>query len=472
MSTSAAVGQLRTPAQLEHAAGEGHVADRLRVGGGDGDPAVRLPGGQALGDQHRRAPRGRWAGRRRATPPAPPRATGCRTPARPRTPRGAAPRTARSTVEECSRPTVTSDPNGPASLSAAPASAPALAPVMSPVSDNSRRSTPSCATLRVVRLSDNKCGRCAVELSWGRRYVMVRPDHFRVDYQINPFMDVARQPDPALARAPVGRPRGRHPRPRGPGRGARAARRRARHGLRDEPRPRRRATRGPARRRPPATSRCPTCASPSAGWRPRRRPPGSPARGFTHGVRRSRRRRRAPRGGRRVRLGRRAGRRLRPAHRRARPQGAWPPSWRSGSGGCGSPTPGCTTSTSRSARSTTAAPSSARRRSTTSRPPRCWRWSPSRWCITEEEALTTFAANSIVIGRTVLMPACPSLPADRVRARLEARGLRGRPRRRLAVPPRRRLDPVPDQPPRPAPRPRPPAPARWRRGTASLTHSR
>ena len=29
---------------------------------------------------------------------------------------------------------------------------------------------------------------------------MVRPDHFRVDYEINPFMDLADQPDPALAR--------------------------------------------------------------------------------------------------------------------------------------------------------------------------------------------------------------------------------------------------------------------------------
>ena len=38
------------------------------------------------------------------------------------------------------------------------------------------------------------------ELAWGRQYVMVRPDHFRVDYQINPFMDLADQPDPALAR--------------------------------------------------------------------------------------------------------------------------------------------------------------------------------------------------------------------------------------------------------------------------------
>jgi N-dimethylarginine dimethylaminohydrolase len=32
-------------------------------------------------------------------------------------------------------------------------------------------------------------------LEWGRRYVMVRPDHFRIDYRINPYMDLADQPD-------------------------------------------------------------------------------------------------------------------------------------------------------------------------------------------------------------------------------------------------------------------------------------
>ncbi len=32
-------------------------------------------------------------------------------------------------------------------------------------------------------------------LQWGRRYLAVPPDHFRVDYAINPFMDVATQPD-------------------------------------------------------------------------------------------------------------------------------------------------------------------------------------------------------------------------------------------------------------------------------------
>ncbi|HEU5455061.1 MAG TPA: arginine deiminase-related protein [Nocardioides sp.] len=37
-------------------------------------------------------------------------------------------------------------------------------------------------------------------LEWGNQYVMVRPDHFRVDYRINPFMDLAVQPDQALAR--------------------------------------------------------------------------------------------------------------------------------------------------------------------------------------------------------------------------------------------------------------------------------
>ena len=29
---------------------------------------------------------------------------------------------------------------------------------------------------------------------------MVRPDHFRVEYRINPFMDLADQPDPVRAR--------------------------------------------------------------------------------------------------------------------------------------------------------------------------------------------------------------------------------------------------------------------------------
>ncbi len=33
-------------------------------------------------------------------------------------------------------------------------------------------------------------------LHWGRHYVAVRPEHFRVDYVINPFMDPADQPDP------------------------------------------------------------------------------------------------------------------------------------------------------------------------------------------------------------------------------------------------------------------------------------
>ena len=38
-------------------------------------------------------------------------------------------------------------------------------------------------------------------LAWGRNYVMVRPDHFRVDYVINPYMDPADQPDPVRALA-------------------------------------------------------------------------------------------------------------------------------------------------------------------------------------------------------------------------------------------------------------------------------
>lgn len=37
-------------------------------------------------------------------------------------------------------------------------------------------------------------------LAWGHRYLAVAPDHFRVDYVINPFMDPAVQPDPAATR--------------------------------------------------------------------------------------------------------------------------------------------------------------------------------------------------------------------------------------------------------------------------------
>src|SRR3954449_5112591 len=38
-------------------------------------------------------------------------------------------------------------------------------------------------------------------LSWGRHYVMVEPTHFRIDYVINPFMDPDEQPDRGLALA-------------------------------------------------------------------------------------------------------------------------------------------------------------------------------------------------------------------------------------------------------------------------------
>src|SRR5690349_17308955 len=37
-------------------------------------------------------------------------------------------------------------------------------------------------------------------LAWGHRYLMVEPNHFRVDYAINPFMHLDDQPDPVRAR--------------------------------------------------------------------------------------------------------------------------------------------------------------------------------------------------------------------------------------------------------------------------------
>jgi arginine dihydrolase len=44
-------------------------------------------------------------------------------------------------------------------------------------------------------------GRCEQpgELQWGRRYLMVRPDHFRVEYAINPYMRLEAQPHPDRA---------------------------------------------------------------------------------------------------------------------------------------------------------------------------------------------------------------------------------------------------------------------------------
>ncbi len=38
------------------------------------------------------------------------------------------------------------------------------------------------------------------ELAWGHDYLMVEPNHFRVDYAINPFMHLDDQPDPVRAR--------------------------------------------------------------------------------------------------------------------------------------------------------------------------------------------------------------------------------------------------------------------------------
>jgi len=37
-------------------------------------------------------------------------------------------------------------------------------------------------------------------LGWGQRYLMLEPNHFRVDYSINPYMDVHDQPDHGHAR--------------------------------------------------------------------------------------------------------------------------------------------------------------------------------------------------------------------------------------------------------------------------------
>ena len=120
-------------------------------------------------------------------------------------------------------------------------------------------------------------------------------------------------------------------------------------------------------------------------------------------------------------------------------------------------TRGCTTSTWPSARSTRGGRWSARPPSTSASAEALLALVPEPLVLTEEEALTTFCANSVVVPSadggpaTVVMPACSGPGARAARGV----GLPGRDRRRLGVPQGRRLDPLPDQPRRPHPRSRP-----------------
>ena len=293
-------------------------------------------------------------------------------------------------------------------------------------------------------------------LAWGYRYIKVEPSHFRVEYQINPFMDTADQPDPVRARAQWDTLVATIERLGGTVDVHRPARGRARHGLRDEPRPRRRD------RRTAATTSCSaTCATRSAGWRPPRRRHWFLDNGFTtsyvgsDGV------------GAHFEAGDAfafgdalvVGYGPRTEELGLKHLAAGPAA--SGCGASGSPTRGCTTSTSRSARSARPAPSSARPRSTTPRP-RAARPGPRAAGASPRRRRWTFCANSIVIGSTILMPACPRPGPCAARGV----GLRDRRRRRLGVPQGRRVDPLHDQPGGPADRPRPRGRARRRRRPA------
>jgi N-dimethylarginine dimethylaminohydrolase len=50
--------------------------------------------------------------------------------------------------------------------------------------------------IRLVPSTGDAVGRT---LAWGRRYLMVRPDFYRIEYAINPYMRLDDQPDPAAA---------------------------------------------------------------------------------------------------------------------------------------------------------------------------------------------------------------------------------------------------------------------------------
>ena len=256
-------------------------------------------------------------------------------------------------------------------------------------------------------------------LAVGSRYLMVEPDHFRVDYAINPFMHLDDQPDPVRTRAAVAGDRGRD-------RGRRRQRRGRSPQLADAPDMVYAMNLGLAlEARTAAGDLAGSCSRTCATPQRRMETPAADAwfadHGFTPSLDRPRRRRRPLRGRRRVRVARRAGRGLRPAHRGAGAQAPRDRARRAACGASGSRTRACTTWTSASARSTRprdGLPVRVRRR--LRRAP-CSPSCRSRSCSREEEALT-FCANSIVVGRTIVMPACPRPGA------LGARGvgLRGR----------------------------------------------
>ena len=286
---------------------------------------------------------------------------------------------------------------------------------------------------------------CAA-LAWGRHYVMVEPDHFRVDYVINPFMDPADQPDPARAREQWEHLVATIERPRRPRRRARPARRRPRHGLRDEPRPR------PGPRRDGADRHVVM----SHMRYPERRMETAPAqpwfaeRGFTTSY---------------------VGRDGVGAHFEAGDAFAFGDALVVGYG----------PRTEELALKHLATDLGVRVRGLRITHPGMYHLDlafcplderramvcpaafdeasaaalldlvPEPLVLTEEEALTTFCANSIVIGshrRDAGLPRPGARPARGV-------GLRDRARRRVRVPQGRRLDPLPDQPGRRTHRPRP-----------------
>ena len=271
---------------------------------------------------------------------------------------------------------------------------------------------------RTLRLSDNQTilgGEAwAPVLDWGRHYLMVEPEHFRVDYAINPFMDPADQPDPVLARAQWDAVGAAITDAGGTVDVDRPARGRTGHGLRDEPRPalgqRPRTARGAlAHAHPERRMETETAAR-----------PGSRDRGSTLSH------------GRRDGVG---------AHFEAGDAFAWRGDLLVGFGprtdalalkhladdldvrvhGVRAhaprdvpPRPGVLPARRRAARSSAPTPFDA------DSADRLLDLVPEPLVLTEAEAMT-FCANSVVVGRTVIMPACPPASARR----LEAVGLRG-----------------------------------------------
>ena len=193
------------PGALEHQPGAADVVHRARPPGvDDRDAAVGLAGGQALGDQHgQRLADGRPGdAQRRGQGDLAQRRAGLELAVEDRPAQLVGdPVDGRGVLEVQRAERLGASDMRPVLVRYTPAQSRGP-PQVRPPCDSSCHTVRLSDCLTIMHLcTEGLMDTAAQPLSWGRHYVMVEPTHFRVDYAINPFMDPADQPDPALAMA-------------------------------------------------------------------------------------------------------------------------------------------------------------------------------------------------------------------------------------------------------------------------------